>query len=76
MLVAYVTFDGNTEEAFNFYSAALGGKIVNTQRFGDAPNADQMAEADRKKIMHIALEAPHGVRLMGNDHTDFMGGAF
>lgn len=76
MLVAYVTFNGNTEEAFNFYNTALGGKITDLQRFGDAPNGSQMPDADKKKIMHIALEAPHGVRLMGNDHLDFMGGPF
>ena len=35
-----------------------------------------MADADKKKIMHIALEAPEGVRLMGNDHLEFMGGPF
>ncbi len=76
MLVTYVTFNGNTEEVFNFYSAALGGKITSLQRFGDSPNGGQMAEADKNKIMHIALEAPHGVRLMGNDHLDFMGESF
>lgn len=26
--------------------------------------------------MHITLDAPHGVRLMGNDHLDSMGGPF
>jgi len=76
MLVAYVSFNGNTEEAFNFYKSALGGKITNVQRFGDSPHEGQMADADKNKIMHIALEAPHGVRLMGNDHLDFMGGPF
>ena len=76
MLVAYVSFNGNTEEAFNFYKSALGGKITNVQRFGDSPHGDQIADADKKKIMHIALEAPEGVRLMGNDHLEFMGGPF
>lgn len=76
MLVAYVTFNGNTEEAFNFYGAALGGTITNLQRFGDSPHGGQMADADKKKVMHIALEAPHGVKLMGNDHLDFMGESF
>ena len=76
MLVAYVTFNGNTEEVFNFYSTALGGKITDLQRFGDAPHGEQMADADKKKVMHIALEASHGVRLMGNDHLDFMGESF
>lgn len=60
----------------NFYKTALEGEITSLQRFGDAPHAGQMAEADRKKVMHIALEAPHGVKLMGNDHVDFMGGPF
>lgn len=76
MITAYVSFNGNTEEAFNFYKSALGGEIVNIQRFGDAPNASDMTEADRKKIMHIALEAPDNISLMGNDHVDFMGGPF
>lgn len=73
MLIAYVTFNGNTEEAFNFYSSALGGKITNLQRFGDGPTGGQMPDAEKNKIMHIALEAPHGVSLMGNDHIEFMG---
>ena len=72
----YLNFAGNTEEAFNFYKSALGGKITNVQRFGDSPQGGQMADADKKKIMHIALEAPEGVRLMGNDHLEFMGGPF
>ncbi len=76
MLVAYVTFNGNTEEAFNFYKEGLEGEIVNIQRMGDSPEGAAMPEADRKKIMHISLEAPHGVRLMGSDHFDFGGEAF
>jgi len=76
MIAAYLTFNGNTEEAFNFYKSALDGKLTNVQRFGDAPNSGQMPDADKKKIMHIALEAPHGVTLMGNDHLDSMGGSF
>ena len=76
MIAAYVTFNGNTEEAFNFYASALEGKITNIQRFGDSPHGGQMSDADKKKVMHIALDAPHGVRLMGNDHLDSMGGPF
>ena len=76
MIAAYITFNGNTEEAFNFYSSALEGKITNLQRFGDSPHGGQMSDADKKKIMHIALEAPHGVTLMGNDYLDFMGESF
>jgi PhnB protein len=76
MIVAYVSFDGNTEEAFNFYKSVFEGEITNLQRYGDAPDAAQITNADKKKIMHIALEAPNNIKLMGNDHVDFMGGAF
>ena len=76
MITAYITFNGNTEEAFNFYKAALGGTITGINRFGEAPNSDQMSEADRNKVMHIALEAPDNISLMGNDHVDFMGGPY
>ena len=76
MLAAYVTFNGNTEEVFEFYKTALNGKIANIQRFGDSPHGAQMSDADKNKIMHIALEAPNGVNLMGNDYLDFMGEPF
>ena len=76
MLVAYISFNGNTEEAFEFYKMALGGTFTNVQRFADAPNGAQMPEDAQKKIMHIALEAPNGVRLMGNDFIDFTGQPF
>ena len=76
MLVAYVTFNGNTEEVFNFYKSALGGEITNIQRFGDSPHGGQMSETERKKIMHIALEAPNDIKLMGNDFIDFTGQSF
>ena len=73
MLAAYITFDGNTEEAFNFYKNALNGTITNLQRFGDAPDGAEMPGADKNKIMHVALEAPGAINLMGNDHIDFSG---
>ena len=76
MLTAYITFNGNTEEAFNFYKSALNGTITNIQRFGDSPGGEQMPGADKNKIMHIALEAPNDVKLMGNDYIDFTGEPF
>lgn len=76
MLTPYITFNGNTEEAFNFYSEALGGKLVSIERFGDTTYGEQMTDEDKKKIMHITLQAPGGVMLMGNDHMDFMGQPF
>lgn len=76
MITAYLTFNGNTEEAFNFYKSALGGEFTNFQRFSDTPHGEQMSDNDKKKIMHVTLEAPHGLKLMGNDYLDFMGQPF
>src|SRR5687768_11840768 len=75
MIAAYLTFNGNTEEAFNFYKSALGGEFTNVQRYGDNPHGDGMPEKDKKKIMHIALKNSNGV-FMGSDHMDFMGETF
>lgn len=75
MIAAYLTFNGNTEEAFNFYKSVLGGEFTNFQRFSDMPDAGQMSDKDKNKIMHVTLQTSHGA-LMGNDHMDFMGGAF
>lgn len=75
MIVAYLTFNGNADEAFNFYQSVLGGDITNIQRFGDTPHGEQMPPEDKKKVMHVSLETPHGT-LMGNDHMEFMGGPY
>jgi PhnB protein len=75
MIVAYLTFNGNTEEAFNFYKSVLGGEFIGFQRFGDTEHGKQMPESDQKKIMHVSLETPKGT-LMGSDHLDFMGEKF
>lgn len=75
MIVAYLKFNGNTEEAFNFYKSVLGGEFTNFQHFGDTPHGEQMSDTDKKKIMHITLKSPSGI-IMGNDHLDFMGGPF
>src|SRR5688500_3264139 len=75
MIVAYLKFNGNTEEAFNFYKSVIGGEFTNFQRFCDTPHGKQMSDTDKKKIMHITLESPSGI-IMGNDHLDFMGGPF
>jgi PhnB protein len=72
MIAAYLTFNGTTEEAFNFYRSVLGGMFTNFQRFGDTPHGEQMSDTDKKKIMHITLDSNRGI-LMGNDHIDFMG---
>lgn len=49
----YLHFSGTCEEAFNFYEAALGGKIASMMTYKDAP-VEVPAEW-RGKIMHATL---------------------
>jgi PhnB protein len=67
-LTTYLNFDGNTREAFEFYAGLLGGKIVAMMTYGDTPGCENMAEADRDKIMHARLEIG-GDALMATDST-------
>jgi len=72
MLTAYLSFNGNTEEAFRFYQSVLGGAFQSLQRYSDTPHGDNMPAGEKEKVMHVALQTPHGT-LMGNDHMSFMG---
>lgn len=72
----YLYFDGNAEEAFNFYKSVLGGEFAMLQRFGEAPEADKMPDGARNKIMHIALPLASDNVLMASDNPEGMGEPF
>jgi PhnB protein len=74
MITAYLNFDGNTEEAFNFYKDALAGQLKTLSRFGETEHGGKLSEADKQKIMHAHLEAPNGIQLMGSDHIEMFAG--
>jgi len=67
----YLNFNGNTEEAFNFYKSVFGGEFAVVQRYKDAPGCEGMQIGDQEKLMHIALPIGGNV-LMGTDITDPM----
>ena len=67
----YINFNGNAEEAFNFYKSVFGGEFALIIRFGDMPNPN-IPETENNKIMHIALPIGNNV-LMANDVPEFMG---
>lgn len=52
-LVPYLYFQGNAEEAMNFYAQALGGSIESIQRYGDNPMPSQ--EDYKQKVLHGRL---------------------
>ena len=51
----YLNFNGNTEEAFNFYRSVVGGDFINIMRFKDTPGCENMPEVEQNYIMHSAL---------------------
>lgn len=71
----YLNFNGNTEEAFNFYRSVFGGDFMGGQimRYTDMPETDKMPESDRNKVMHVALEIGEGSYLMGTDTVESIG---
>ncbi|MBS1627401.1 MAG: VOC family protein [Bacteroidetes bacterium] len=69
----YINFNGNAEEAFNFYKSVFGGEFAKIIRFKDFPIGDfPVAENEANKIMHIALPIGNNV-LLANDVPEFMG---
>ncbi|PJJ76026.1 PhnB protein [Thermoflavifilum aggregans] len=69
----HINFNGNAEEAFNFYKSAFGGEFSKIIRFKDLSGAGfPIAEHEANKIMHIALPIGKTV-LMGNDVPEILG---
>jgi PhnB protein len=70
----YLNFQGNTEEAFNFYKSVFGGDFAGgIFRFKDTPEADKMPANERDKVMHIALPIGKNNMLMATDALESMG---
>ncbi len=74
-LTPYLSFDGNTREAFGFYEKALGAAIQAMMRFADMPAQPASAEAgcaggpppSGDGIMHACLVLPGGAMLFAGD---------
>ena len=69
----HINFNGNAEEAFNFYKSVFGGSIARIVRLKDLSSPEfPVAEKDENLIMHIALPIGKNI-LMGNDVPESMG---
>ena len=65
----YLTFNGNCEEAFNFYKSVFGGEFPYVGRYKDMPS-DGGKKPDPKeenRIMHMSLPISKETMLMGSD---------
>ncbi len=69
----HINYNGNAEEAFNFYKSVFGGEFTKIIRFKDlASDEFQVPENEENKIMHISLPIGNTV-LMANDVPEIMG---
>lgn len=69
----HINFNGNAEEAFQFYKSVFGGEFSTIIRFKDLSGDDfQVSEKEAEKVMHIALPIGENT-LMANDVPEFMG---
>jgi len=73
----YLNFQGNTEEAFNYYKSVFGGEFSGNgiMRYGDIPPMPDMPtpEEDKNKVMHVELRILGSHSLMGTDACESMG---
>ncbi len=72
---AYMTFNGDCEEAFSFYKSVFGGEFLYIGRYKDVPPTDRQTfrlEND-EKIMHVSLPISKETILMGCDSTEAYG---
>ena len=67
-LVAYLTFNGNCEEALNFYKNALDGEITHISKMGDTPGME-IPEHQKNNVMHATLKLGNN-ELMMSDSFD------
>lgn len=69
----HINFNGNAEEAFNFYKSVFGTEFTKVIRFKDIAGPQfPIPENEANKIMHIALPIGKNM-LMANDVPEFMG---
>lgn len=69
----YINFNGNAEEAFNFYKSVFGGEFASIVRFKDLESPEfPIPEEDANKLMRIVL--PIGANtLIANDVPEALG---
>ena len=65
----YLTFNGNCEEAFNFYKSVFGGEFPYIGRYKDMPPAEgkSIPPEEGERIMHMSLPISKETMLMGSD---------
>jgi PhnB protein len=69
----YINFNGNAEEAFEFYRSVFGGEFTNVIRFKEMASPEfPIPEHEVNKLMRIALPIGNNL-LIANDVPESMG---
>jgi PhnB protein len=69
----HINFNGNAEEAFNFYKSVFGGEFLKIIRFKDIASEEfPVSDKEANKIMRIALPIGQNY-LFANDIPEIMG---
>lgn len=66
----YLTFNGTTEEAFNFYKSVFGGEFTEFHKFNSMPPQEGMpalSEEEGNRIMHVSF--PIGTTMLFGSDT-------
>jgi PhnB protein len=70
----WINFNGNAEEAFDFYKSAFGGEFTKIVRFKDIASEEfPVDEKEENKIMYISLPIGTDTMLIANDVPEVMG---
>ncbi len=68
-LTPYINFEGNAEEALNFYKDVFNGEIVRISRYGDSPMP--VDENWKNKLIHARLEFGDNMLYISDGPKDF-----
>lgn len=67
----YLNFNGNCEEAINFYADVLAGEIKLLMRYDQMPpDVCEIGDATKDKVMHATLEFGEGNSILFSDNIN------
>ncbi|MBN8675276.1 MAG: VOC family protein [Chitinophagales bacterium] len=73
----YLNFAGNAEEAFNHYKQVFRSEfstpMMRMKDIPPQPGMPELPEAEKNKVMHVALPILGGTQIMATDMLESMG---
>lgn len=73
----YLNFQGNTEEAFNFYKSVFKTEFATPISYMKdvpaQPGMPPLPDSEKNMVMHVALPILGGTQIMGTDMLESMG---